>query len=297
MIVIKKSWFWLAIVSVLISWAANTWYFESKQIDAPIFLNHYIEESIGNPTLLSLYYITNKSDHKEIQLITMDGLTVYPQQQEGFFYMMNNDQLQQQNVHQEFTHHYIRKTTFEISKDLMSPQYLKNGIDVTNIEAVFSESPPMTVPIGHIRLLPPVSDSGALQFLSNSSRTLGESQIVFTATEPLSIEEIGMPFKQKEKGLYEIEFMKEPLSTNVDSNKNSNEEQATKWPIELESNERFTSTIQFNMKLKSVVSLQFMIKGETSSEKPFEIPFNAAEEPNLSQSDLNSYLNRSKEER
>ncbi|MET0786446.1 MAG: hypothetical protein ABWY25_07065 [Paenisporosarcina sp.] len=88
--------------------------------------------------------------------------------------------------------------------------------------------------------------------------------------------------------------MKNPISTNGGSNKTANQELATEWPIELETRDRFTSTIQINMKSKSVVSLQFMIKGETRSEKPFQIPFHAAEEPFLTQSDINSYINRSK---
>ncbi|MET0786445.1 MAG: hypothetical protein ABWY25_07060 [Paenisporosarcina sp.] len=187
MIHFKKYWFWVAIMAVLISWAANTWYFKSKQIDAPIFLTHYIEESIGNLTFLTLYYITNKSDHKDLQLVKMDGLLLYPQQHDGFIYMDSN-QLQRQNVHQEFTHHYIRKTTFEINKDLLSPQHLKDGIDVRNIEAIFSERAPMTVPIGHIRLLPPVAVSKVLQFVSSSSSSAGDNRIVYTANEPLSIE-------------------------------------------------------------------------------------------------------------
>lgn len=296
MIFFKKNWFWLAITTVLISWAANTWYFESKQIDAPIFLTHYIQESIGDTTYLSLYYITNKSDNKEIQLVKMDGLTVYPQQQDGFIYM-DSDQLQQQNVHQEFTHHYIRKTTFEINKDLLSSQHLKDGIDVKNIEAFFSESAPVTVPIGHILLLPRVSVSKVLQFVSSSSNSDGDNRIVYTATEPLTIDKITMPFEQEVKGLYEIEIMNDPFSTNKGSNKTSNQEQETEWPIELESRDRFTSNIQLDRKSKSVLNLQFMINGQTSSEKPFQIPMYVAEEPILTQSDINFYIKRATEEK
>lgn len=296
MMYVKKYWFWLAITTVLISWTANTWYFKSKQIDAPIFLTHYIEESIGNPTFLTLYYITNKSDHKDLQVVKLDDLLLYPQQHDGFIYM-DSDQLQRQNVHQEFTHHYIRKTTFEISKDRLSPQHLKDGIDVKNIEAIFSERAPMTVPIGHIRLLPRVSDSRALAFLSNSSGSLGDNRIVYSANEPLTIDKITMPFEQEVKDLYEIEIMNDPFSTNKGSNKTSNQEQETEWPIELESRDRFTSNIQLNRKSKSVLNLQFMINGQTSSEKPFQIPMYVAEEPFLSQSDINFYIKRATEEK
>lgn len=296
MMYIKKYWFWFAIMAILISWTVNTWYFKSKQIDAPIFLTHYIEESIGNPTFLTLYYITNKSDHKDLQVVKLDDLLLYPQQHDGFIYM-DSDQLQRQNVHQEFTHHYIRKTTFEINKDLLSPQHLKDGIDVKNIEAIFSERAPMTVPIGHIRLLPPVAVSNVLQSVSSSSSSAGDNRIVYSANEPLSIEKIDLPFDQKVKGLYEIEFMKNPISTNGGQNKTANQELATEWPIELETRERFISTIQINMKSKSMVSLQFMIKGKTRSEKSFQIPFHAAEEPFLTQSEVNSYINNATEVR
>ncbi|MDX1807570.1 MAG: hypothetical protein R3267_11150 [Paenisporosarcina sp.] len=294
MMFFKKHWFWIGVIAITISWAANTWYFESKQIDAPIFLNHYIEESIGNPTFLTLYYITNKSDNKELQMVNMDGLLLYPQQHDEFLYI-NSDQLQQQNVHQEFIHHYVKKTTFEISKDLLSPKHLKDGIDVKNIEAIFSESTLMNVPIGHIRLLPPVSDSKALHSESSSSSNDGSRIVAYTASERLTIEEIKKPFEKEIGNEYKIEFIKHKSSPNQSANNTPKQQPITEWPLELEVNDVLITKIQFNLDSKNVLSPQLSIKGKTQSGKPFQIPVFNYGETYLEQEDINWYINRSME--
>ena len=296
MMYVKKYWFWLAITTVLISWTANTWYFKSKQIDAPIFLTHYIEESIGNPTFLTLYYITNKSDHKDLQVVKLDDLLLYPQQHDGFIYM-DSDQLQRQNVHQEFTHHYIRKTTFEISKDRLSPQHLKDGIDVKNIEAIFSERAPMTVPIGHIRLLPPVSDSRVLHSQSSSSSNDGSRRVAYTASERMTIEKIKKPFEQEIGNEYKIEFIKHNSSPNQRANKTPKQQPITEWPLELEVNDVLITKVQFNMDSKNALSPQLSIVGKTHSGKSFQVPIFNDGETYLEQEDINWYINRSKEVR
>ena len=283
-------------MAVLISWTTNTWYFKSKQIDAPIFLTHYIEESIGNPTFLTLFYITNKSDHKELQVVKLDDLLLYPQQHEGFIYMDGN-QLKRQNVHQEFTHHYIRKTTFEINKDLLSPHHLKDGIDVKNIEAIFSERAPMTVHIGHIRLLPPVSDTRVLHSQSSSSSNDGSRRVAYTASERMTLEEIKKPFEKEIGNDYKIEFIKHNSSPNQGANKTPKQQSITEWPLELEANDVLITKVQFNIDSKNALSPQLSIKGKTESGKAFQVPIFNYGETNLEQEDINWYIDRSKEVR
>ncbi|MDX1770562.1 MAG: hypothetical protein R3328_03420 [Planococcaceae bacterium] len=293
MMYFKKYWFWFAIMAVLISWTANTWYFKSKQIDTPIFLTHYIEESIGNPTFLTLYYITNKSDHKDLQLVKLDDLLLYPQQHDGFIYM-DSDQLHRQNVHQEFTHHYIRKTTFEINKNLLSPQHLKEGIDVKNIEAIFSERAPMTVPIGHIRLLPPVLDSRVLHSESSSSSNDGSRRVAYTASERMTIEEIKKPFEKEIGNEYKIQFIKHNSSPNQGANKTPKQQPITEWPLELEVNDVLITKIQYNLESKNALSPQLLIKGKTDSGRAFQVPIFNYGDTYLEQEDINWYINRSK---
>ncbi len=291
----KKYWFWIVISSIVVSWIGNSLYFESKQLDSPIFLTHYIEESIGNSTFLSIYYITNKSEHKELQMITMDGLTVYPQQPEDFFFMTGN-QAQQPNYHQEFTHHYLKIATFEIHKDFLSPQQLKDGIDVKNIDAVFSEGPSITVPIGHIRLIPFNNTyEDTLRNSSSSSDSNGVNKFVHTASDALTIEQLMLPFGKELEGAYEIEVSKHHLENYLSSNKNIKPIPIKDWPVDLEESESLTTTIQYNMKSKLVLSLQFMLSGQTSTGKKFQVPFYTSQKPYLTQADINSYIERESE--
>jgi len=290
----KKNWFWVAISSIIISWIGNSLYFESKQLDSPIFLTHYIEESIDNPTFLSVYYITNKTDYKELQMITMDGLTLYPQQSDSFFFMTGN-QVEQQNIHQEFTHHYLKLAKFEIHKDLLSPQQLKEGIDVKNIEAVFSEGPSITVPIGHIRFQPLNNTyDDTLRNVSSSSDNSGLNKLVHTASEALTIEQLILPFGTALEGAYEVEVSKHRPQSYLRSNK-IEPIQIINWPVHLEESESLSTTIQYNMDSRLVLSLQFMLSGQTNTGKKFQIPFHTSEQTYLTQTDINSYIKNASE--
>lgn len=276
------------------SWIGNTLYFESKQLDRPIFLTHYINQDIEQEiTYLSLYYITNKTDLTELQQIQVDDLILYPQQPNGFFFMHN---LQQQSHHQEFTHHYLKKATFEIYKDQFNSNHLVNGLTVEKVNAVFSHGSPMSIPIGQIRLTPQETRSEHLRNDSSSGSSNGDYQSTHTASEALVLTELRFPFEKNLDTEYAIK-----LSHNQQSyfagkfNNNGIKDNSGEWPIEVKENERLLTNIQLNTKSNKVLNLRFNLIGQTSTGKKFQTSIYAYQEPYLTQADISSYIQQASE--
>lgn len=270
-------------------------YFESKQLEKPIFLTHYIDQDIEQEiTYLTLYYITNKTEFTELQQIQLDNIILYPQQQNGFFFI--NDQTMQQSHHQEFTHHYLKKTTFEIQKDQFNSQHLKDGLTVENVYGIFSQGSFMSFPVGQIHLRPHELRSELLRNDSSSGSSNGDYQSTHTASEALVLTELRSPFDEELETEYAIK-----LSHNNQSyfagkfNNNSNRDISGEWPIHLGKNETLLTNIQINTKTNKVLNLRFNLIGQTSTGKNFHTPMYSYHVPYLTQADINSYIERASE--
>ena len=155
----------------------------------------------------------------------------------------------------------------------------------------------MTVPIGHIRLLPPVSDSRVLHSQSSSSSNDGSRRVAYTASERMTIEEIKKPFEKEIGNEYKIQFIKHSSSPNQRANKTPKQQPITEWPLELEANDVLITKIQYNLESKNALSPQLLIKGKTDSGKVFQVPIFNYGGTYLEQEDINWYINRSKEVR
>jgi hypothetical protein len=280
----KIHWFWLALGAIVVSWMGNYIYFESRQLEHPILLRHYIEQTIEETTYLTLYYISNKNDYTNIQMITIDGVSVYPQDNTSFFI----ENTPQQAFHQEFNHHYLKQTMIEIPKDMLSEQQLKAGIDVEEIDVVFSNNDSLKMPIGHIRLMPNDSIDGPLTQISNSGGNDGVYQSVLQAKESLKMDEFVMPFE---------DALSKDISITVETNNQkyimdskNDVSNSGNWPIALETNEFLRTNIKINSTGNKVINLQMKWTGKTETGKSLHTYLLANKFPYLSQKDVNSYV-------
>ena len=62
--------FWVALSLIGISWIANSIYAYSKQLDEPIFLDHYIETALQDTIYMTFYYLTNKNDLTKVTSVS-----------------------------------------------------------------------------------------------------------------------------------------------------------------------------------------------------------------------------------
>ena len=68
----KEKILWVGLIFVMISWVGNYLYFQSKQLEHPIFLDHYYEVYLQDETYLTFYYLSN-----EPPMIEITGFRVY----------------------------------------------------------------------------------------------------------------------------------------------------------------------------------------------------------------------------
>mgnify|MGYP003499623272 CR=1 FL=1 len=58
----KQFWFWGALTLIGVAWEINIAIYETKQLDEPIVLKHYIEQPMGETHFFTIYYLANKNN-------------------------------------------------------------------------------------------------------------------------------------------------------------------------------------------------------------------------------------------
>lgn len=75
----KPRFFWIALILIGISWISNSIYAHSKQLDKPIFLDHYIDVELQDYIYITFYYLTNKNDSSVVSSVSTGELIGYPE--------------------------------------------------------------------------------------------------------------------------------------------------------------------------------------------------------------------------
>src|SRR4051794_23819727 len=103
----RERYFWAAIVLIALSWVINSLYAQSKQLKEPLFLNHYIETTMGDHTYITFYYVTNKNDTSRVSYVNLGELTGYVQND----YFHTNPTYQNIDT---YTHHGLRSVSVQL---------------------------------------------------------------------------------------------------------------------------------------------------------------------------------------
>lgn len=190
----KARTFWISLFLIGISWVINSMYAQSRQLDDPIFLPHYIETNLQEHVHIPLYYLTNRNDSSSISYVTIDGIPNDIARNDFFDDFGFNHQPEHHQNLQTFTHHALRNiqlqlNTFELENLLQDGKFTFNEIEV-----FFNDGGNMTVPIGEITIRETLPDQKALESLGGSSSSDGDSKSIYRVTEDLSIENISLKF-------------------------------------------------------------------------------------------------------
>ncbi|MUV37760.1 hypothetical protein JNUCC1_01566 [Lentibacillus sp. JNUCC-1] len=191
----RERFLWIGIFVVVVSVAGNYMFFDSKQLDQPIFLDHYYTEEIYDlegTVDLTFYYITNKQQPKRVAFVDIDGVEAYPvYDQHGFFL---NDEPQIHYV-QEFSHYYIVPVTIEISADQIP---IEAGSDETwmfeTMHVTFSDREKVKASIGKTEIAHHQGSPDVFDFSSGSSSSDGTSETSVTVLQAANIEDVLIPF-------------------------------------------------------------------------------------------------------
>ncbi|MEH7385283.1 hypothetical protein V7147_07740 [Bacillus sp. JJ1521] len=302
----KGKIFWVSILIIILSFIGNFMYFQSKQLDAPIFLDHYYELTMykEEETTLTFYYLTNKSDTSTVNYVMIDGVEAYPASNNNFFMWESQAVPQFEN---EYTHHYLKALHLTIPGEYEG----EGPLSFSDIEVHFSNGITVQADIGEVILkkrseTPDVLES---RMSYGSNQHFAEQSMV--AIQPITIEKVEIPFAEEisDDILVKVNLGQEKLR---ELNKHMtggsrpvwfNAKRDAEWnarpgvlltndilPFKLEQNEGMPVMMQFNPTRESYFQFSIKLIGKTESDEEFVNEIPTIDHPNLDQEAINRII-------
>ncbi|TKC17113.1 hypothetical protein [Robertmurraya kyonggiensis] len=297
----KERYLLIGLLLVVLSWGGNYLYFESKQLDEPIFMEHFYEKALpirsededidyyeSEGIQLTFFYLTNKYAPLEVVEVRIDGAEVYVDSG-GFDYDFFGDSQPTQHVEQEFSHYYLKSVTVGIRPEVFVTGKPGDRWTFENMEVYFDNHEKMTANIGKVALLINDSTPEILEQRMGSGSNDGQSKGVFVSLKPLTVEDISVPFANEISDVFkakvdigrgEIE-LREDLEDGEDM-PSWYDDRSVDWentpgillkdvefPFEMEKNERLSLNMFLNPERTSFLELASKITGTTESGESF----------------------------
>lgn len=134
-------------VIVVFSWVGNYLYFQSKQLEHPIFLDHYYETYLQDETYITFYYLSNKMDQSQVSYALLDGIEAYPASDGDFWNWTAN----KPRFAQEFSHQYLKSVRLKLPKFNLPIEEGSDDIwSFEEITVAFSDRQTVTANVGKI---------------------------------------------------------------------------------------------------------------------------------------------------
>lgn len=266
--------FWVSLVIIIISWTANTIFAYSKQLDAPIFLDHYFNTVIQDNDVLTLYYLTNKNDPAVITHVNLGDMTAYVTNNEFNF---ENDVDPNIDV---FTHHGLRALHIELDPIAMEAALIDGPFTFNEIDIGFSDGQYLTVPIGKITLNSDFPVDNVLSSIRSSGSSDGSSEYFYQADKALSIDNISVDFEEVLQDYLTIQINKINIAS-----------QDITYPISLEKDEKIHIQTKISTDFTGLLNSFITISGTTESNKNFTsfVPL-SSQLPELKRKDINNII-------
>ena len=128
----RARFFWIALGLIGISWIANSIYAYSKQLDEPIFLDHYIETQLQDTIHMTFFYLTNKNNMATVTSVSAGEWFGHP----GIYYS-SSEQVQNE---QTFNNHVLRRIdvmfdTVQLDTSIHPENHSFTDLDVDFLDA------------------------------------------------------------------------------------------------------------------------------------------------------------------
>ncbi|MDL4841178.1 hypothetical protein [Aquibacillus rhizosphaerae] len=292
----KERYLWIGVIVILLSWGGNYFYFQTQQLENPIFLNHYYQmyhNEEANEIPLTFYYLTDKKEPLDVNYVEMNGIQAYPTYNHDGFTMFNDSQPQIQ-YEQEFNHQYLMSTTISIRTDTESIFNTDNSWSFSNMEVFFTNGEHVTANIGEV-VVQPYHGQSLLETRASGSSNQHRSVTSMVATEQLSINEISLPFKELEGdvsvkvGLDEGPGVNRGLEVPWEDLQ-AESLQKTMFPFDLTKNNQLRLYTYFNPESMDYYQFEIEIKGTTEDGESFTSGTMINNQPHLEEADINKII-------
>ncbi|MFT4415059.1 hypothetical protein ACLM5H_14455 [Fredinandcohnia humi] len=306
----KVRTFWGSILIIILSYIGNYLFFESKQLAAPLFLDHYYETSINieGDNHLPFYYLANKSDFSTVSHVDINGETFYPLSTQ-YFNMWDTNTPQYE---QEFTHHYLKAVTLSIPSVNIQDNI---PFEFSNMIVHFSDGKTIQADIGNVILHKSNPKPQVLETRYSGSSNQHRETKSFITLQPITIEDITVPFPEEiaDEVLVKVDLNQERLSeleelmTGAEPPNWLTEGRDKKWsslpgvlihdelfPFSLKQSEWILLLMKYNPTRNSYFTFSVKIIGKTESGEPFILEAPISDAPSLDQKKINNIIKTKK---
>ncbi|MRH43794.1 hypothetical protein GH741_14040 [Aquibacillus halophilus] len=302
----RERFLWAGITVIIMSWFGNYLYFQSQQLDEPIFLDHYYQmyhSEAVQEIPLTFYYLANKQNPMEVNYIEMNGIEAYPVSNNVGFTMFNNNQ-PQINYRQEFTHHYLMEVTVTIRNDM---DKVVNENDeawsFNTMDVYFSNGEHINANIGEVVIQSHHNQPLVLDTRSGGSSNQHRSAVSMVANQPIRIQDISVPFDRLTDDVSIKVGLNEANSNKMISSPGVNQALDLPWeelqaptveaimfPFDLAKNDFMGLYMQFDSNRTSYYQFDIQISGTRDDGQPFVsgVPIN--DQPYLDENDLDAII-------
>ena len=300
-----KKILWCGVLLVIFSWVGNYFYFHSKQIERPIFLEHYYE-SMNHETLqFTFYYLTNKSDPKEVHYVEIDNVVAYPMSDPGFqIWHGTEPQIQYE---QAFRHQYLMAVTIQF------PAMEREFIDQQNepwsfhtMDVYFDDQSIMAADIGEVIIRPLDDSNNFFDFQAGGSGNDHRSFTTLSATEDATIENMSIPFPHVRDNI-EVKLdhrsQQADKTTATSTSTSVHRSLQTDWddvsgdvvsegmfPLQVKENDVIHLSTLINSDQRNYLEFGIYLEGTTADGQPFKSGDTIIDRPYLNQVEVNEII-------
>lgn len=308
----KARLLWLSILIIVVSSIGNYVYYLDKQIDQPIFLDHYYVNEIyeGNEmTEFTIYYITNKQNPHTIHNVFIEGMDAQISNNNYSGWHFGSEQI---NYEDQFKHHYLMSTKISIWTDSLN-LVKDESVSIKEMTFFLSNGESITTNIGEILIttapIPIEKEVIRDQLYSSSSDHFTES--FFQAEEDIVIHNVTIPFFDEIGEQFTMQYSTDQDITSELYDRHQRRDRfftydawkeldvtplnSASFPIELHTNETLWLLTQNKPKKAQSTSLTFTWEGITSEGDPFIFYTKVGDFPVVDQEYVNQLIKEHKE--
>ena len=273
---------------IVLGWGISIAYSESRQLEEPVFLDHYIDKYVQDEMQLKFYYITNKNDGSSVDYVTIGEYPGYAENFDPFFEGVPDEAV--------FNHHVLR--SIDVNLDLRGMEKIDEKVQVNEINVHFSDGRTVKADIGELAIHP-IDHPEKSRFLNQSGINGGDwLGIDISAEQFLSIEKINHSLPENVNEQLNIEVLENEETMAFDEVFNNTDDiQGTaldeiEYPFELEKRQSLYFLIRPEEPVPYYIDSWFMLSGEDEAGADFMAPSYLHFKPQLDRKTLDDLIER-----
>ncbi|MYL48331.1 hypothetical protein GLV98_02500 [Halobacillus litoralis] len=294
----KGKTFLISLLIIAISWGGNLWFYQSKQLEEPIFLEHYY----GGAGVFELYYLTNREDSSHVMSVEFsDGTTLHAKS--DYYGFHSESPAYGPDVQSRSTHYLLKKAGFD------EQQMRELEVDHEGEATIhFNDGKTVTADIGTVEFSKLREGNGLFRQQSSSSSSNGRSFRSYTVKEDVKIESMSSPFPEVQDDVKMKLYTPSIGTTGTPDGggpRTYTKEMDEEWsrvagaplekidfPIEMKQGDRIRLTMQEKPDAIRAYSYEIDLTGTTKNGTPFTQPFLVSNHPQFTPEQMELLIER-----